>query len=206
MAARYALYFAPNPDSALAKFGAAILDPAASWAEQTSSARHYGFHATLKAPFELADGQNLNALKEAVKDFAYTHAPVDLADLAPRQMSGFTVLTCNPQPKALVKLHTAVVRDFDLFRRPLSEADFRRRNPDQLPGRQRENLLAYGYPYIFQDFEFHMTLGFGDLSEAADLYDQFVGNERQVCDRLAIFMQPDRKTAFSLVFSAPLGE
>ena len=70
---RYAIYFAPPPASPLARFGRqwlgrdaetgeAVATPAhagvaperlAAW---TASPRRYGFHATLKPPFRLADG------------------------------------------------------------------------------------------------------------------------------------------------------
>ncbi|MFN3614080.1 MAG: phosphonate metabolism protein, partial [Rubrimonas sp.] len=69
--ARYAIYYAPEPGSALARAGAAWLgaDPAGAppppiepaglprpRAELVSRAARYGLHATLKAPFRLAPG------------------------------------------------------------------------------------------------------------------------------------------------------
>ena len=84
---RYALYYAPPAETALWRFGSAVLgydavtaediaftvpqacDPAA-WAELTAEPRRYGFHATLKAPFELATGRSeaqLRALEREAK-------------------------------------------------------------------------------------------------------------------------------------------
>src|SRR6266436_2078374 len=71
---RYAIYFVPAPDTALYRFGAgalgydcftgadmATLDTlpvdAGAWRELTREPRRYGFHATLKAPFRLAEGR-----------------------------------------------------------------------------------------------------------------------------------------------------
>ena len=51
-----------------------------------------------------------------------------------------------------------IVREFEPFRAPLSEADIRRRNPDKLSQEEFRNLCQWGYPYVFQSFRFHMTL------------------------------------------------
>lgn len=74
-APRYALYYTPAADSALWRFGSATLGydaitgrdiafavppgcEALDWQELIAEPRRYGFHATLKAPFELANGRN----------------------------------------------------------------------------------------------------------------------------------------------------
>ena len=71
---RYALYYAPPPGTALAAFGARWLgrDPDGAeapaspelarvtpgeWRRAVALPRRYGFHATLKAPFSLAEGR-----------------------------------------------------------------------------------------------------------------------------------------------------
>ena len=71
---RYAIYYAPAPDSDLDRFGAqllgydafsgedlpfpdGILQAAPDWHELTRDPRKYGFHATLKAPLSLAPGK-----------------------------------------------------------------------------------------------------------------------------------------------------
>ncbi len=70
-AARYAVYWAPEPATELARFGARWLGRDAetgqrttalaaglplSWERATEEARLYGFHATLKPPFRLREG------------------------------------------------------------------------------------------------------------------------------------------------------
>jgi hypothetical protein len=55
-------------------------------------------------------------------------------------------------------LHGACVRAFDPFRAPLSEPDLARRRKAPLTAGQDARLLAWGYPYVFDDFRFHMTL------------------------------------------------
>ena len=51
-----------------------------------------------------------------------------------------------------------VVKAFDRFRAPLTEAEIERRNPDALSAEEFRNLCQWGYPYVFETFRFHMTL------------------------------------------------
>ncbi len=47
---------------------------------------------------------------------------------------------------------------FDFFRAPLSAADRERRTNSQLTRRQLELLDRWGYPYVLDEYRFHMTL------------------------------------------------
>ncbi|MCP6151516.1 DUF1045 domain-containing protein, partial [Klebsiella pneumoniae] len=59
---------------------------------------------------------------------------------------------------ALEDLAGCAVVDLDPLRAPLTAAEMARRRPEDLSERQRDHLLAYGYPYVLADFRFHMTL------------------------------------------------
>ena len=89
---RYAIYYTPPEQSELAKKAAAWLGrdaftgeksaPVASGplsagevAYHTASARRYGFHATLKAPFRLAPGESEQGLAAAIDAFAASATP-----------------------------------------------------------------------------------------------------------------------------------
>ncbi|HTZ38232.1 MAG TPA: DUF1045 domain-containing protein [Stellaceae bacterium] len=91
-AARYAVYFVPEPGAPLARFGAAWLGydiaggkaaarpalagvPAERLEAITAEPRRYGFHATLKPPFSLAEGTSAAALDAAVAALAARIAP-----------------------------------------------------------------------------------------------------------------------------------
>jgi Protein of unknown function (DUF1045) len=55
-------------------------------------------------------------------------------------------------------LADAVVTGFDGFRAQPTEAELARRDPASLTPRQRELLKAWGYPYVLDEFRFHLTL------------------------------------------------
>ncbi|WP_110804259.1 DUF1045 domain-containing protein [Rhodobacter viridis] len=173
MIKRYALYYAPA-DAGLWRAGSDWLgwdactgrpvgQPGiAGLSEATATARKYGFHATLKAPFRLAEDQTPEALRAAVAAMAAALAPVALDGLAVRQLGSFLALTPDTTGPALASLATEVVTRFEPFRAPLTAAEIARRRPDRLSPRQRELLNIYGYPFVFEEFRFHISLT-GDL-------------------------------------------
>ena len=168
---RYALYYTP-PQGEFADFGASWLGwdaaagvavaqpvlPGLDIAALTAAPRKYGFHATLKAPFRLAAGRTETALIGAVATLAAQLRPVTLAGLALTRIGPFLALTPDGDPAALNALAAQTVEGLDPFRAPLTEAEVARRNPDRLSPRQRALLDRWGYPYVFDEFQFHMTL------------------------------------------------
>lgn len=159
---RYALYFAPPPgdftDTAARWLGRALPPIAADLWPLTSNARRYGFHATLKAPFRLKPGLGVQDLITAMDGFAATCAPVDLAGLELADLDGFLALIPQGDTGPLNAFAARVVQDFDPLRAPLTPADYARRNPDRLSPHHRALLDQWGYPYVMDSFQFHMTL------------------------------------------------
>jgi hypothetical protein len=51
-----------------------------------------------------------------------------------------------------------VVAAFDDFRATPTPADIARRNPAGMTARQRELFDRWGYPYVLDEFRFHLTL------------------------------------------------
>ncbi len=171
---RYAIYYAPHGGSALARFGASLLGyDATTGAESeppdhplfhdplslgwTAAPRRYGFHATLKAPFHLAPGRTADELETAIQDFASAQAEVRVTLTLGLMRSFLALVLAEPSP-AVDELAAACVRRFDLFRAPLSPEDRERRHPDQLTAAQVEALDEWGYPFVLDNFQFHMTL------------------------------------------------
>lgn len=124
----------------------------------TADARRYGFHGTLKAPFRLAEGRTPGELDAAVARFAAGHAGVVLPRLSLGRLGGFFALVPGTEAAELHALASEVVTGFDCFRAPATEADTARRRPVALTPRQRELLQVWGYPYVLDEFRFHLTL------------------------------------------------
>ncbi len=163
---RYALYYVPPPETALAAFGARWLGRDApglagvgveDWNRAVAAPRRYGFHATLKAPFRLAEGKNEGALADALEGFCRTRGPAPVGKLALRVLSDFLVLA-PMEPGAAAELATDCVRAFDPFRAPPTAEEIARRRPDRLTESEKANLERWGYPYVMEDYRFHMTL------------------------------------------------
>ncbi len=163
---RYAIYHLPAPGP-LARFGAEWLGwdvetgtsvPALGPQTLTDAPRKYGFHATLKPPFRLAEGTTVDALLEAVSDIAAKVAPVRLEGVGLARIGRFLALTPLGDTTALGALAARIVTELDPFRAPASEADLARRRAAGLSARQEENLVRWGYPYVMEEFRFHMTL------------------------------------------------
>ncbi|MEX2631150.1 MAG: DUF1045 domain-containing protein [Tistlia sp.] len=154
---RYALYFTPPGGSPLADLGACwFTDPAVT--DITARPSLYGFHATLKAPFRLAAGREEGALLAALDDFCAARPPVGIGRLLLAELEGFLALVPARQSAELERLAADCVAAFDGFRAPAGEAERARRRAAGLSARQERHLLRWGYPYVADDFLFHMTL------------------------------------------------
>ena len=162
---RYAIYYTPPPGP-LADLGARWL----GWDIATgrpigapnldivANPRRYGFHATLKAPFHLAEGYRENDLLAAVRDFGQTQAPVRLAGLEIKRLGGFVALVPMTDAQALQTLAARCVTVFDPFRAPMSDAERMRKTKPHMSDLHRHNLARWGYAHVMEAFRFHMTL------------------------------------------------
>ena len=124
----------------------------------TVSARRYGFHATLKAPFRLAQGRTPEELDAALAQFAAGRECAGVPRLRVARLGGFFALIPGAEAAELYALADEVVTAFDGFRAPPTEAELARRDPASLTPRQRELLTAWGYPYVLDEFRFHLTV------------------------------------------------
>jgi putative phosphonate metabolism protein len=172
---RYAIYFTPPSSDPLLKVAANWLGRNAftgqpvrppqirdlayeDFTKLTESARRYGFHATLKAPFRLNDNLQEHDLLSALMHFASSIDPVEIPKLQIANLDGFFALVPEEPVARLNQLANDVVVAFDRFRAPSTADEIGRRNPERLTASQRRNLEQWGYPYVFDDFRFHMTL------------------------------------------------
>ena len=227
---RYALYFVPAADTALYRFGAAAIgydcftgtdiatfDPlpvdARTWHELTNEPRRYGFHATLKAPFHLAAGRTQAELTAEFAAFARAIDAGPAIEPAVHLVQRFVAVVPASANADIGRLAATCVTHFDGFRAPLTEAERNRRLASHLTARQIEHLEHWGYPYVFDEFRFHMTLT-GALAAdrqalmLAYLRDRFAGSrgERQIpIDRLALTRQDGPDARFVVICEAAIG-
>jgi len=171
---RYAISYTPPPDSPLARFGAGVLgydcfyrtevprrrvdgiDPAVLTLA-TVAPRRYGFHGLLVGPFRLKD-QSEAALIEAADRLARSHPPLPVGPLGVASHNRSVVLRPLQQHAWLDEFAAACLEAFDPFRAPLSPAERHHLLADGLDTRQAALLDRWGYPYVLDEFRFHMTL------------------------------------------------
>ena len=84
----------------------------------TVNARRYGFHATLKAPFRLAEGRTPEELDAAVARFAAGRDAAVIPRLTLARLGGFFALVPGAEAPGLYALADEVVTAFDDFRAP----------------------------------------------------------------------------------------
>lgn len=170
---RYAIYYAPPAGD--------FADRAAAWlgfdgatgatpahpdlrglprapAALTAAPRRYGFHGTIRAPFRPAPGVTGGDVERAVAALAAGLAPAQARGLRLADLGGFLALIPDGDATGICALADAVVRATDCLRAPLTDADIARRNPAALSARQRALLARWGYPYVMEQFRFHLTL------------------------------------------------
>ncbi len=176
---RYAIYYTPKP-SPLAEFGAAWLgwDMAAgktcphlmlnglpiSVNEITATPRKYGMHGTIKPPFFLAQGTSFAALQDALATLCATLPAVTLPALTLERLGSFLALKISGDQSPLAQIAADTVKTLDIFRAHPTEAELSRRRQSNLSTRQEELLAQWGYPYVMDEFRFHITLT-GRLSQ-----------------------------------------
>lgn len=211
---RYAIYYAPPADSALARFAAAWLGrcpegyaigprpeitefAGASLAAAVAEPARYGFHGTLKPPFRLAVGADEEALADAAAELSAGLTAFRLPPLRLEAIGRFIALVPGAPSPPLAALADACVTRLDRFRAPLTEGELARRRRARLSARQEALLARWGYPYVLDQFRFHLTLTGplqpGDqerlMSELAPLVAPFCREPLAVAD-ITLFVEP----------------
>lgn len=173
---RYGLYYLPG--GAFGAVGAGWLgwDAAAGrtvaqddgLATATATPRKYGFHATLKPPFQPTADEA--ALRDETAGLAARMAPASARRLRVAPLGRFLALVPDA-PHDLGRIARACVEALDPFRAPAPPEETARRRAAGLTGRQEAMLARWGYPYVMEEFRFHITLS-GPLDDAGSLTDR----------------------------------
>lgn len=219
---RFALYFAPEDGTALAEFGwewlgrlpqSTDLRPLPPLqADMVADARRYGFHATLKPPFRLAEGITVDALVAAVEAFARQRRPFTEPPFRLDQLDGFLAMLPSVPSAAIAELAADCVRGLDCFRAPADADERRKRLSAPLSERQREMVAAWGYPYVLDQFRFHLTLTRRLDAAESDTVRNVVAQraalalaEPVVFRSLCLFEQPGAGQPFTVSARFPFG-
>jgi hypothetical protein len=172
---RWAVYFSPAPRSSWARAGARWLGrdvdgeacgrpphiagwSVQAWSRVTAAPRRYGWHATLRAPWRLAMQFGAADLLLALKKIAEEFAPFDLPRLHLGDLGGFLALQLVQPCAALQALADACVERLQPMAAPLAAAERDRYAARGLSSGQQALLNDWGYPYVREEFRFHMTL------------------------------------------------
>jgi len=172
---RHAAYYAPAQQSRLAQLGAqwlgrcaqsrrVVLQPdfpqctAEALRGYTAAATRYGWHATMKAPFALNPGLEMNAIPAAFQTFAQSQTALTLPPLTLRNMGDYLALVPEAPSSALQELAFDCVRALHPLATPLSDTQIAQRRLTPLTPAQDAMLLQWGYPFVGHQFQWHMTL------------------------------------------------
>ncbi|WP_296659388.1 DUF1045 domain-containing protein [Paraburkholderia sp.] len=218
---RFAIYYAPPRDSAWWREGSAWLGRDAETREPLSSPqpaglsrplaaltvapRRYGWHGTLVPPFRLAPGVTPDALFAAAQRWAATRACFEVAVEA-ATLGRFVALrpVDDAGEAALREVAADALRTLAPLRAEQTCGERTRRLDATLTARQRAYVEEWGYPYVFDEYRFHMTLS--DSLDDAQARDTLTAawNARMhdagalPVDGVALFVEPQPGAPFVL--------
>jgi hypothetical protein len=166
---RHAIYWTPSADHPLWRAGCEWLGRDAESDELHSIASHrlqprrYGFHATLKPPFELRKDAEENWLLDAMVGVASEWSAFEMPRLTVATLGDFIALRPADQDAIteahpLRRLADECVRRLDPLRMAPDAVETRLRMRADLSAGQRANVDRWGYPHVFESWRFHMTL------------------------------------------------
>lgn len=172
---RYAIYYTPQPGTALAAFGRSWFGRANDGAtlqafsdaglSGTSFAklavtpgRYTGLHALFRAPFAPRDGIGPDAIKTRLTSFAARRKPVATGPLTLSRAGRFLVLRPVEATPSLDWLAAQCVATFDDFAAPPSDTERGDYAGPKLSDYQRLLLESFGDPYVLSEYRFSITL------------------------------------------------
>jgi len=228
---RYALYFAPpqaNPwwqllsrwlgyDAATGQDVQQLCAPPLNHGDFraiTEHARHYGAHATLKAPFRLMPNTTELDLVQAVDAYASQQSPFPIPALKLAHLSNFIALIPSRDDARINRIADTCTTQFDHFRAPLSDAEMTRRLREPLDAISLRLLASWGYPHVLERYRFHISLTgslntypqktTADVLHAAREVFEPISGVTLHFDAISVFRQRSSNERFALIHRAAL--
>jgi len=172
---RYAIYYTPQPGTALAAFGRSWFGRAndgvtlqafsdaglsgTSFAKLAAApGRYTGLHALFRAPFALREGIGPDALKSRLINFATRRKPVETGPLTLSRAGRFLVLRPVESTPALDWLAAQCVGTFEDFAAPTGDTEREEHASPHLSDYQRLLLESFGDPHVLSEYRFSITL------------------------------------------------
>ena len=161
---RYAVFYVPPATSELAVFGRDWLGmdiESGSAVPQmslkgfskskinsiTATARNYGFHGTLRPPFELAPPASQRSLEDTIRLYAEGIKPLEIPPLEVNVIGKFIALVPHDFSTALESLASGLVRTLEGYRKRQTAKDLAQHRQFKLTVHQEQMLEHWGYPY-----------------------------------------------------------
>ena len=172
---RYAIYYTPQPGTALAAFGRSWFGRAndgatlqafsdaglsgTSFAKLAAApGRYTGLHAPFKAPFALREGIGPDALKSRLINFASRRKAVETGPLTLSRAGRALVLRPVESTPALDWLAAQCIGAFEDFAAPTGDAEREDHASPHLNDYQRLLLESFGDPHVLSEYRFSIKL------------------------------------------------
>ncbi|MDP8998403.1 MAG: DUF1045 domain-containing protein [Pseudomonadota bacterium] len=221
---RFAIYYAPENNSLLHQLGSQWLGRDAFTGRsleqpgcgllngKTKAATRYGLHATLKAPFRLREGKTQHHILQDARVLATLLAPAQIERLVVGEIDGYVALLPQRPSDEVDALAANSVRCFDHLRQPLGAAELARRHEAGLTSRQSHFLAEWGYPFVFEEFRFHMTLSeklYGEdrqtIRTLAEQHFSAVNGTSLILDNITVFVETEAGGNFDVLEQLSIG-
>jgi hypothetical protein len=161
----------------------------------------------------LAEGLSERDFVDAVGRFAAARRALSVPSMVLAEIGDFLALVPASRCDDLQDLADCCVVEFDEYRQSADEAELAKRRAGGLSPRQDELLLRWGYPYVLEQWRFHLTLSgrLPDEEERAAVmtvlrkhFSGYIDRPLHVRD-LCVFRQPAPDRPFSVLARFRLG-
>lgn len=227
--ARYAIYYTPQPGSALASFGRSWFGRAndgvtlQAFSDAGLSAtgfarlpalpgRYPGLHAQFRAPFALRDGVSAEDLKQRLTSFAARRGAVATGPLTLARAGRYLALRPVEPKQELDWLAAQCVGAFDDFAAPISTAEWDAHSSPHLTEHQRLLLQSFGHPHVLSEYRFAIKLaGPLDTTHLERVQQALWPVLEEICaegvtvDGLSLFGDPGGRSPMRLIARYRLG-
>jgi hypothetical protein len=149
---------------------------------------------------------------KVIASIAQAHKPVPLHGLVMQYEGECLAFTLDNPMDAVAAVASHCVQDLRPLSAPLTPVDIARRRRAELSSQQDAYMLQWGYPYVFEEFRWHMTLS-GPLTHHSAMQREhfrlgalqhFESLPPMSLDGLALFRESAPGDAFEYVARWPL--